>query len=45
MKRKHYQSLGIGLFSSLLLLTQQVLAEEITTPPTTPATDAVATTD
>ena len=45
MKRKHYQSLGIGLFSSLLLLTPQVLAEEITTPPTTPATDAVATTD
>lgn len=45
MKRKHYQSLGIGLFSSLLLLTPQVLAEEITTPPTPPATDAVATTD
>jgi len=41
MKSKHYQALGIGLFSSLVLLTSQVSADEITPDTPTASTDAV----
>lgn len=41
MKSKHYQALGIGLFSSLVLLTPQVMADETTPVTATASTEAV----
>lgn len=41
MKSKHYQALGIGLFSSLVLLTPQVMADETTPATATTSTEAV----
>lgn len=41
MKSKHYQALGIGLFSSLVLLTPQVMADETTPATATASTEAV----
>lgn len=41
MKSKHYQALGIGLFSSLVLLTPQVMADETTPVTATTSTEAV----
>ena len=41
MKSKHYQALGIALFSSLVLLTPQVKADETTPVTATASTEAV----
>lgn len=40
MKSKHYQALGIALFSSLVLLTPQVKADETTPDTATASTEA-----
>lgn len=45
MKSKHYQALGIGLFSSLVLLTPQVMADETTLATAIASTDAVVTSE
>lgn len=41
MKSKHYQALGIALFSSLVLLTPQVMADEATPATATASTEVV----
>lgn len=45
MKSKHYQALGIGLFSSLVLLTPQVMADETTPATATASTNTVVTSE
>lgn len=45
MRRRHYQALGIGLFSSLVLLTPQVMADETTPVTATTSTEAVVTSE